>query len=84
MKHLGCIFAIIILLLIGLLIPCDPIYLLFLAVPIIAFPIYWLIEWFKPEWCERDWDYMTDDEKEKFLKEHKEKREKLFSKSKKN
>ena len=56
----------------GVLIPLVSLALAFLIAPVL-----W---WFKPHWFNRDWPFLSERQREKYLNEQKEKRERFLKK----
>ena len=85
----GFIFVLLLLLLL-MFVGNDSFVLYCVVIPlvssIIASAIYFVVWWNKPEWCNNDWDYMSDKKRKAYLKQKEEQRmrilEKLHIKSK--
>lgn len=84
MKILKTILIVAFLLALGFLIPWNDFVIYFVLIPLVSITLAFLIApilwWFKPHWFNRDWPYLSERQREKYLNEQKEKRERFLKK----
>jgi len=75
MRIIGSILLIVVIVFVCLMTKWDDFVLYYLVVPVVAIIVGLIIaitlKKYKPEWFERNWPYMSDEEKQKFLQKHK-------------